>query len=254
MPVARSSARSVVTSPSAGAPTLLGATLIGQKEGEGSSPVVAALSVSTAGVTLVTLNAIYTANRAGLTLNNGNTIGAASGADGFSYAYTPDFPLHGIEGRSLVNAAGGSNHSLTLTKSGLATQEATVFIAAVSGGSVTATSVIRNNSTADATLTSSDFVVASGSNALCIAVWAGSGWSQGSVVQDFTMDSAGWSIMTGNLNGSPGDMSFVHSGVTAPNGHIQLKVWVGTFTPGTRTWQGRPQYGEGGVMATFVVQ
>lgn len=240
------------------APVIVGATLTGQKETEGTTTVTAALSVATAGLNLVCIDAVRTGIRQTPALNNGNSYGAVI----TEQAYGPDFPQYDIELRGLAGAAGGSNHSSSMTKSGGATEEATHVLVAVSGGTVIeGTSINRASQSGVATHTSASYDVGGSLPALVLAFASGTGFSVGSTVQDLQMASSGWSDITGSVNGSGGVLKFVHSGVSAPNGHIPLRGWAKVHQPGTGyTWQVTPDFqpsagqAEGVVMLTIVIR
>lgn len=225
----------------AAAPSVVDYAATAQKETQGTQNVTATLGVSTAGLTLISIDAVRTAIRsAAPALNNGNTLGAAL----FTEAYTPDFGTYSIVARALASAAGGSNHSSTLTKSATFAEEATVALLATSFGAVTATSVVRNAAGAGATLTSATFTVAAGSRARCFALWSGTG-NVNATPPTATIIGAQW--------GSPLIQIAFGSG-DAPNGHIPLSIWAADFGPGSYTWQAQTAIDEGAVMATLVVQ
>lgn len=229
-----------------GAPSVLGSNVTAQKETEGTSTVVVTLSLGTAGVTLVCINAVRTAIRSGPTLNNSNTLGSALVAP----AYTPDFSQYDLVIQALASALGTSNHAATLTKSSATTEEATIALIAMSGGTAAATSVVRNAAGAGATLTSASFTVSAGNRARCLAVWSGTGAVNATaptatIVDTGTTTAAQW--------GSP-IIAIAYSEAQAPSGHIPLYVWTADLGPGTYTWAAQPAINEGAVMATVVVR
>lgn len=241
------------------APTIAGAALTGQKETEGVANVVTTLDIGTAGLHLITIDAVRTAIRQTPTLNNGNAFGAVV----TEQAYGPDFPQYDIEVRADTAVAGGSNHSATMTKSSGTTEEASSALIAVSGGSIVeGTSVNRTSQSGVSTHTSASFDIGGSSTAIVLAFASGTGFSVGSTVQDLQMASGGWSDITGKVNGgASGVLKYVHSGVSAPNGHVPLRGWYRTLAPGTGyTWQVTPDYqpsagqAEGVVMLTIVVR
>lgn len=242
-----------------GAPSIVGAALTGQKETEGTANVVAALGSSAAGLILIGLDAVRTSIRSGPALNNSNTFAAALTFED----YSPGFPQYDLVARAVLAAAGGSAHQSTLTKSSATTEEATNVLLAVLGGTVVeATSVNRVSTSGVATHTSAAFNIAGTNPARVFAFASGSGFSTGATVQDLQMASAGWSDIIGTVNGTGGQLfKFVHSGVTAPSGHIPLRGWTRTLSPGTGyTWQVTPDFqvaagqAEGAVMITIVVR
>lgn len=241
------------------APLVIGAALTGQKETEGTLSVVAALGIATAGVHLINLDAVLTALRQTPTLNNGNAYGSVL----TDQAYGPEFAQYDIEVRADAAAAGGSNHQSTMTKTGSPAVEATHALLAVRGGTVIeATSVNRTSTPGVATHASASFDITGSLPALAMAFWSGSGFSLGSTVQDAQIASPGWADIIGNVNGgASGVFKFVHSGVSAPDGHIPLRGWARVLQPGTGyTWQATPDYqvaagqAEGGVLITVVVR
>lgn len=230
----------------AGAPALLDQAVTAQKETEGTATAVATLGLSTAGVTLICIDAVRTAIRSGPALNNSNTLGSAL----VNEVYSPDFSQYSINVKALASASGGSNHAATLTKTSGTAEEATIALIAVASGSAAATSVVRNAAGAGVTLTSASFTVAAGSRARCFAIWSGTGnvnvtAPTATIVDTGTTTAAQW--------GSPIIAVAFGSG-DAPNGHIPLRVWVADLGPGTYTWAAQPAINEGAVMATVVVQ
>lgn len=243
----------------ASAPAIVGAALTGQKETEGTSSVVATLGIGTAGVHLICLDAVRTSIRQTPTLNNSNAYGAVV----TEQAYGPDFPQYDLELRVALSVAGTSPHASTMVKSSAATEEATHALLAVAGGTVVEVSSVNRASQAGvATHTSVSFDIGGSLPALALAFFSGSGFSVGATVQDAAMASAGWSDITGIVNGSAGQVfKFVHSGVSAPSGHIPFRGWAKVLQPGTGyTWQVTPAYqpstgqAEGGLLVTAVVR
>lgn len=248
----------IVYRPLSTAPAIVGAALTGQKETEGTTNVVAALDIGTAGVHLICLDAVRTSIRTTPTLNNGNSYGSIL----TEQAYTPDFGQYDLEVRAKTSADGTSNHTSTMSKSGGATEEASHALLAVSGGTVVeASSVVRNSQAGVATHTSASFDIGGSDNALVLAFFSGTGFSVGSTVQDATMVTGGYGDISGKVNGSAGVLKYVHSGVSAPSGHIPLRGWYAVLGPGTGyTWQVTPNYqpsagqAEGGLLITVVIR
>lgn len=230
---------------SGGPVVVVGSALTAQKETEGTASVTATLSIGTAGVTLVCINALRTAIRSGPTLNNGNTLGSAL----VTAAYTPNFGQYDLIIQALTAAAGTSNHAATVTKTGGTAEETTIALIALDKGSATANSVVRNAAGAGATLTSASFTVPSG-RARCIAVWSGTGDVNVTAPTATMVDSGS---TTAAQWGSP-ILSVAFGSAAAPNGHIPLFVWAADLAAGTYTWAAQPVINEGAVMATVVVQ
>lgn len=256
MPVVRLSARTPLV---VSAPSLIGAALTGQKETEGTAAVVATLGASSAGLHLISLDAVRTSIRSGPALNNGNSYGAALA----SSDYGPTFTQYDLVARAALSALGGAAHQSTLTKSSATTEEATHALLAVSGGTVVeATAVNRTSQAGVATHTSASFNVTGAKPARVFAFASGTGFSVGATVQDLQMASAGWTDIVGTVNGVGGQvLKYVHSGVTAPSGHIPFRGWERMLMPGTGyTWQVTPDFqpsagqAEGVVMITVVVR
>lgn len=225
------------------APTLLDSILTGQIENSGTTTVTTTLGISTAGILLVSVDCVRTAIFAGPpTLNNSNTFDSSPI---INEAYTPSFGQYSLRVYKKAGVSGGSAHSSVLTKSSGDLEETTKVLIGVSGATTaTGTATVTTASGAGATNTSANYTVASGSNAVVIALWSGTGFATDGTVQSASMITSGFSLI----------QSFWHNNVTAPNGHIPLAVWYKVQGPGTYQWQAAPLFNEGGIMGTVVVQ
>jgi hypothetical protein len=223
--------------------------LVGNKEGEGTAvnSITASLGVSSANLTLITIDAILTSSRSGApTLNNGNSFGALL----IDEVYSPNFNQYGLQVRALNNCLGGSNHSSVLNKSVTTNEECTrIFLAITGGSSVVATSVVRNAAGANTAMTSANYTVASGSSARVLAFTSGTGFSLDATVQTITMLESGWELLH----------AYEFSGVTAAAGHIPMRLWSRIRSPGTYSYQVQANnngtgFDEGAIIGTLVIQ
>lgn len=151
---------------------VLGHALLADNEGAGvTTRNLAITGVSAGGGLLLSWVARRTAIFAGPpTANNGNTYAAEHSQD-----YGPGFPTYSLSAYSVVSAAGGSDHQVTVTKSTGATEELTVAMLALSGGTIGARKSIVNRTAAGAGATHTSGTVTMTTGGLLVAVGSGSG-------------------------------------------------------------------------------
>lgn len=221
------------------APTVLGSNLVADNEGDGVNSRVLTLSgVSAGGILLLSWVAIRTAIFAGPpTANNGNSY-----TQQFSEIYSPDFNAYSCRGYYDQNAAGGSNHTLTVTKSSGNTEELTSVLLALSSGSIADSAVVvRNANGAGATHTSDP--VTTTKAALLVAIASGTG-NVNATAPTQTWP-AEWTVL----------QSVARSSAQAPNGHIPFYLAVRSVTsPGDYTVAVQTTINEGLLMALYAVQ
>lgn len=219
------------------APTVLDSALTAQKEGEGTAGFSAAVGVGTAGATLLSWVGIRTAIYAGpVTGNNSNTH-----TQHFSQAYPSPFTTYSLRGFRCYSAAGTSNHSVSGTKSAGNSEEVTIALLALSGGTIVDEDVSQqDNAGAGHTFTSGSVTVSG--NALLVAVASGDG-NVNATAPTQTWPGA-WTVRQSVAFGS-GD---------APNGHVPLYVATRAVTAGTHTVDVQVTIDEGLIIALYAVQ
>lgn len=223
----------------ASAPTVVQSALTAQKETEGTASYVAALSTdATAGRTLLSWVGVRTALFAGpVTGNNGN-----SHTEQFSQAYPSPFTQYSMRGYRAYNVAGGSAHSVTGSKSSATTEEATIALLALSGGTIVAapSPVLRAAAGAGATHTSPDITVSGPALLVCIA----SGDGNVNATAPTQTWPGTWTVQ----------QSVAYSSAQAPNGHIPLYVATRAVAAGTYNVGVQVAIDEGLLMAIYAVQ
>ena len=194
------------SSPSA--PTVIDSALTPQKETEGTASYVATLATSAAGLTILSWDGVRTAISAGaLAGNNGNSYTQV-----FNQPYGNGFTNYHLKGFRAYNVAGGSNHTVTGTKSSSTAEEATVAALALSGGTLVASSNVVQRVAAGAGATHTSGIVTTTGPALLVAVCSGDGNVNATApTQTWPV---GWNI----------EKSVAYSSAQAPNGHIPLYV------------------------------
>lgn len=212
-----------------------------------------------AGTTPITLT-LGTTQPAGSTIvvahfGRFSSLGTPTDNKGNSYDNgTPDYreqsgyagglwPGFGMSVFAKTAAAGGASHTLSVAKSGTATEEATLIgCEVVGGGTMQDTSIVaRAAAGAGATLTS-DGVTTTGP-ALLIGLWGGDG-DVNTNPQDVDA-GVGWTLLR----------QVALEAAQAPNGHIQAALLARAVTaPGTYTLSVQPQANQGGILAVVAVQ
>lgn len=219
------------------APTVLDSDLVAQKEGEGTAGFSSTVAVGTAGATLLSWVGIRTAIYAGpVTGNNGNTH-----TQEFSQAYPSPFTTYSLRGYRCIAAAGTSNHSVSGTKSAGNSEEVTIALLALSGGSIVDSDISQqDNAGAGHTFTSGSVTVTG--NALLVAVASGDG-NVNATAPTQTWPGT-WTVRESVAFGS-GD---------APNGHVPLYVATRSVSAGTYTVDVQVAIDEGLIIALYAVQ
>lgn len=225
--------------PSLSAPTVIDSALTAQKEGEGTSSYSAALtSDGTAGRTLLSWVGVRTSLFAGpVTGNNGNTH-----TEQFSQAFPSPFTQYSLRGYRAYSVAGGSAHAVTGSKSSGTTEEATIALLALSGGTITQapSPVLRAAAGAGATHTSPEVTVSG--NALLVAVACGDGDVNATAPAQTWPGT--WTV----------HKSVAYNSTQAPNGHIPLYLATRSVGPGTYSVGVQVAINEGLLMAIYAVQ
>ena len=220
-------------------PAVLGSALVADNEGDGVASRVLTLSgVAAGGITLLSWVAIRTAIFAGPpTANNGNSYTQV-----FSEIYSPDFNQYSCRGYRAYEAAGGSNHTLTVTKSSGNTEELTSAILAVTTSEVFDSAVVvRNANGAGASHTSG--VVTTTKGALLVAI--GSGTGNVNVTAPTQTWPSEWTVL----------QSVARSEAQAPNGHIPFYLAVRQVaTPGDYSVAVQTAINEGIMLALYAMQ
>ena len=219
------------------APTVLDSALTAQKEGEGTAGFSSTVGVGTAGATLLSWVGIRTAIYAGpVTGNNSNTH-----TQQFSQAYPSPFTTYSLRGFRCYSAAGTSNHSVSGTKSAGNSEEVTIALLALSGGTIVDEDVSQqDNAGAGHTFTSGSVTVSG--NALLVAVASGDGNVNATAPTQTWPGS--WTVRQSVAFGS-GD---------APNGHVPLYVATRSVTAGTYTVDVQVTIDEGLIIGLYAVQ
>lgn len=221
------------------APTVIQSALTAQKEGEGTTNFAATLaSDATAGRTLLSWVALRTAIYAGpLTGNNGN-----SHTQQFAQDYPAPFTAYSMRGYRSYGVAGGSAHSVSGSKSSGATEEVTVALLALSGGTITQapSPVLRAAAGAGAVHQSPSVSVSGPALLVCVA----SGTGDVNAVAPTQVWPGDWSVL----------QSVAYSSAQAPNGHVPLYLGVKSVGPGTHSVGVQVAIDEGLLMAIYAVQ
>lgn len=247
MPLARSLSRSgsTVRAGPAG-PLILDSSLTGYIEANGTNTLtgVDTLATSASGVCLIGGWAMKTALFSSIALNNSASYGAA-----IHNATFTDFNQYTLRAYSASGLAGGSAWQQTVTRGSGATEELSTFLIALASGSVVQTTAAQPAAAgAGNPVTSATFTVPAGNPGRVIAMWSGGGFALDGTVQGADIVQPGgesWVLLE----------NFEHNNVTAPDGHVPLRLWARTFPAGySGTWQCIPWFNEGGQMVTFVVQ
>lgn len=202
------------TPPPAEAPEYVASALTVQKEGEGTTNFSATLaSDATAGRTLLSFVGVRTAIFAGpVTGNNGNSHTLQD-----SQAFPSPWTAYSARSYRSYNVSGGSAHSVSGSKSSDATEELTIALLALDGGSIvdSATSTVAANG-AGATLTSP--TVTTTGPALLVAIACGTG--DVNVTAPTQTWPGNWTV----------HQSVAYSSAQAPNGHIPMYLATRTVT------------------------
>lgn len=141
------------------------------------------------------------------------------------------------------SAAGGANHTISVAKSGTATEEATLIACEVKGGGVIQDTSIVARAAAGANAALNGANVTTTGPALLVGLWTG----DGGVDTDPQDVNAGdnWTLLT----------QIALEAAQAPNGHIQAALLVRqVLTAGDYALQVRPQANQGGILGCVAVQ
>lgn len=219
------------------APTVLGSALTAQKEGEGTSSFSATLGVGTASATLLSWVGIRAAIYTGpVTGNNGNTH-----TQEFSQAYPSPFTSYSLRGYRCISAAGTSNHSVSGTKSSGNTEEVTIGLIALSGGSIVDSDISQqDNAGAGHTFTSGSVTVTGAARLICVA----SGDGDVNATAPTQTWPGSWTVL----------QSVAYNSSQAPNGHVPLYIATREVSTGTHTVDIQVAIDEGLIIALYAVQ
>lgn len=225
------------TPPTQTAPSVLASALTAQKQTEGTATYTATPASAAAGATVLSWVGVRTALFTGpVTGNNGNTHTQV-----FSRAYGNGFTDYSLRGYRCYSAAGGSNHSVTGSKSSATDEEATIAALVLSHGSIIAQQVTQQAAAGAGHTFNSGDVVTTGP-ALLVAAASGDG------NVNATAPTQTW----------PGDWTVLQSvafgSAAAPNGHIPLYIAVKTVDAGTHSVNVQMAINEGVTIALYAVQ
>lgn len=197
------------TPPTQTAPSVLASALTAQKQTEGTATYTATPASAAAGATVLSWVGVRTALFAGPPAgNNGNVH-----TELFSQAYGNGFTDYSLRGYRCYSAAGGSNHSVTGSKSSATDEEATIAALVLSGGTVVSGGVVRRVANgAGATLTSG--IATTTGPALLVASASGDGNVNATAPTQTWPTGDGWTVHRSVAFGS----------ADAPNGHIPLYI------------------------------
>ncbi len=223
--------------PTAPAPTVLDSALTAQKETEGTADFAATLGVGTAGATLLSWVGIKTSLFAGPVAGNNSN----SHSQHFSQAFPSPFGAYSLRGFRCYSASGSSNHSVSGTKGASTSEEVTIALLALSGGTIVDDDVSQqDNAGAGHTFTSGSVTV-SGS-ALLVAAASGDG-DVNATAPTQTWEN-GWTV----------HRSVAFNASQAPNGHVPLYVATKAVGAGTHSVQITTTIDEGLIIALYAVQ
>lgn len=224
--------------PVATAPTVLATGLIADNEGDGvNSRTMTLTGVSSAGVLLLSWAALRTAIFAGPpTANNGNTYTQEVSQD-----YGPTFTAYSLRGYAEESSSGGSDHTITVAKSGGDTEELTMLGMALSGGAVVSSAVVNRVANGAGATHTSGTVTTTGPARL-VAVGSGTG------DVNATAPTQTW----------PGDwtthQSVARGSAEAPNGHVPAYLMSKAVGAGDHSVQVQVTINEGLVISLYAVQ
>lgn len=218
-------------------PSFLSSALTAQKESEGTTAFSATAAVGTANTTILSWLGLRTAIFTGpVTGNNGNTH-----TEQFSQAFPTPFTTYSIRGYRCYSAAGTANHSVSGNKSAGATEETTIGMVVLSGGTIVSSSITQqDNAGAGHTFTSGD--VTATAPALLVAMCSGDG-DVNATAPAQTWE-AGWTVRE----------SVAFNSAQAPNGHVPMYIATKSVGAGTYNVQVQVAIDEGLIMAIYAVQ
>lgn len=205
------------------APTVINSALVADNELSGVNSRTLTMTGTSSAGTMLSWVGVLTASFTGPpTANNSNTY-----TQQFSQNYgtdtlpTEDYTMYTLRGYTST-AAGGSDHTCTVTKSSGDAGELTIAMLLLSGGSIisSAVNIINRANTTGATLTTGTVTVPSG-NALLVAVGSGRG-DVNDVAPTQTWPGE-WTV----------HQSVARNRATAPSGHIPLYLATRSVGPGT---------------------
>jgi hypothetical protein len=183
-------------------------------EGSGTSPQVVTINTQTSGSSLVVVTFARLANYGTPTDNKGNTLTLleSSGYHGGAY------PDYGMEVYGVANAAGGSSHAVTLTKT-TANEESTLIVVEGKGTTIQDTSIVTRAGAGAGVAYTSASVTTTGP-ALLIAAWGGDG-NSGTNDQTATPEN-GWTLVESLYIGQT---AYIQAGVA-----VKAVSGAGTYT------------------------
>lgn len=223
-----------------GSLSVLSTNLLADNEGQGvASRSLAVTGVSAAGALILSWVAVRTSIFAGPpTANNGNTATLEHSQD-----YGPDFTQYSLRAYSTVAAAGGADHQVTVTKSSGNTEELTVAMIALSGGTIGTRRSVVNRSAAGAGHTHTSGTVTMTAAGILVAV--GSGTGDVNATPPTQTWPAGWTIHRSVARGS----------AEAAQGHVPLYLASKAVgAAGTYSVDVQVTINEGIVLSLFGVQ
>lgn len=221
-----------------GAPSVLGSGLIADNETEGANSRTLTLAgIAAAGALLLPFVALRTAIFAGPpTANNGNTY-----AQQVSQDYGPGFPTYSLRGYFDAAVSGGSDHTITVTKSSGDAEELTLAVLALSGGSIVSSSIVNRTANGAGATHTSGTVTTTGPARL-VAVGSGSG------DVNATAPTQTWPVQWTQHE------AVARSSAQAPNGHVPLYLMSREVGAGTHSVDVQVTINEGIVIALYAVQ
>lgn len=212
--------------------------MIADNETEGvNSRTLTLAGIAGAGLLLLPFVALRTAIFAGPpTANNGNTYTQLVSQD-----YGPGFPAYSLRGYFDAAVAGGSDHAVTVTKSSGDTEEMTLAVLALSGGSIVSSSTVNRAANGAGATHTSGTVTATGPARL-VAVGSGSG------DVNATAPTQTWP------GGWTQHQAVARSSAQAPNGHVPIYLMSREVGAGTHSVDVQVTIDEGIVIALYAVQ
>lgn len=221
------------------APSVLGSALIADNEGDGvNSRTLTLTGVAAAGALLLPFVALRTAIFAGPpTANNGNTYALEVSED-----YGPGFPTYSLRGYVAAGAAGGSDHAVTVTKSGGNTEELTLACIALSGGNIVGSPSIVNRTANGAGATHTSGTVTTTGPARLVAFGSGTG------DVNATAPTQTWPAEWEEHE------AVARSSAQAPNGHVPGYLMSREVGAGTHSVDVQVTINEGIVISLYAVQ
>jgi hypothetical protein len=165
-------------------------------EGSGTSPQVVTIDTQAAGSSILAITFGRFANYGAPTENKGNTpalLETSGYHGGLWFGY-------GLEAYGVANAAGGTGHAVTVTKT-TGTEESTLIVVEARGTTIQDTSVVTRAAAGDGVAYTSASVTTTGP-ALLIAAWGGDGGT--GVASQEANPEEGWTVVEElNLPGTP---------------------------------------------------